>query len=241
MEAYMKKLAEKVALVAELCIGLVFILTTILYMANAIPQYSEWRENGVLSVLMIVLALIFLGIAAYLLYVNLSDRENLKRILLFCDSESATHTNIKVVDNIVTGCAKQVDGIAIRKIRINSDEKGGFIASIFVKVSVDNVAESINKLRCLLTESFKNTLGLTFNTINFHIEKIRGKYVPNVKKAEEEAQQLTERQAETAENYEEPLATDSTPAEADVKTDVAEEKRDVKEETKRDEDDLIGA
>lgn len=227
----MKKLAEKVALVAELCIAFIFILTTILYMVNAIPQQAEWRENGVMSVVMIVLAIIFLGIAAYLLYINLSDRENLKRILLFSDSGSATHTNIKVIDNIVSGCAKQVDGIAIRKIRINADEKGGFIASIYVKVGVDNVAESINKLRCLLTESFKNTLGISFNTINFHIEKLRGKYVPNVKKAEENAEQLTQKQAESAENYETPLS--------EVTENPAEEM--MTETSDRDDDDLIGA
>ncbi len=227
----MKKLAEKVALVAELCIALIFILTTVLYMVNAIPQQAEWRENGVMSVVMIVLAIIFLGIAAYLLYINLSDRENLKRILLFSDSGSATHTNIKVIDNIVSGCAKQVDGIAIRKIRINADEKGGFIASIYVKVGVDNVAESINKLRCLLTESFKNTLGISFNTINFHIEKLRGKYVPNVKKAEEDAEQLTQKQEESAENYETPLS------------EIAEKPADemLTETSDKDDDDLIGA
>lgn len=205
----MKKLAEKVALVAELCIALVFILTTILYLTNAIPQQTDWQSNGVLVVLMIVLAIIFVVIAAYLLYVNFSCRENLKQILLFCDSKSATHTNTKVIGNIVSGCAKQVDGVTVHKIRVSSDEKGGFIATLNVKVTVDNVAESINKLRCLLTESFKNTLGLSFNTINFNIERIRGKYEPNVKKAEVAAETLTQNQETTSANYEKPLQSRS--------------------------------
>lgn len=201
----MKKLAEKVALVAELCIGAVFILTTVLYLTNSIPQQAEWQVNGVLIALMLVLAAVFAGIAVYLLYVNFSCRENLKQILLFCDSESATHTNTKVIGNIVNGCAKQVDGVAVRKIRICSDEKGGFIATLNVRVTVDNVAESINKLRCLLTESFKNALGLSFNTINFNIERIRGKYEPNVKKAEIAAEQLSKNQETTISNYEKPM------------------------------------
>lgn len=206
----MKKLAEKVALVAELCIAVVFILTTILYLTNAIPQQTDWQSNGVLVVLMIVLAVIFVAIAAYLLYVNFSCRENLKQILLFCDSKSATHTNTKVLGNIVSGCAKQVDGVTVHKIRVCADEKGGFIATLNVKVTVDNVAESINKLRCLLTESFKNTLGLSFNTINFNIERIRGRYEPKEKRAEVAAETLTQNQEATSANYEQPLQKHET-------------------------------
>lgn len=203
----MKKLAEKVALVAELCISLVFILTTLLYITNAIPQQENWQSNGVLVVLMLVLALAFLGMAAFLIYMNFADRENMRHILLFCDSESATHTNIKVIQNIVGGCAKQVNGITVRKIRIRSDEKGGLAFTLKVKVTVDNVAESVNKLRCLLTESFKSTLGLTFNTINFQIERLSGKYSPDTGSVEETAEVLAQNQELTSANYEKP--TDS--------------------------------
>ena len=43
----MKRIAEKVAIVAQICITLVFVLTTVLYMSNVIPQQENWRENGV--------------------------------------------------------------------------------------------------------------------------------------------------------------------------------------------------
>lgn len=228
----MKKLAEKVALVAELCIALVYILTTLLYITNAIPQQENWQANGVMIVLMVVLAVAFVGIAAYLIYMNFADRENLKRILLFSDSESATRTNVKVLQNIVNGCAKQVDGVTVQKLRVKSDEKGGLAATLNVKVTVDNVAESINKLRCLLTESFKDTLGLTFNTINFHIERIRGKYEPTPKKVEENAEILTQNQEVSAANYENPLE-DKTPLYVPERLDTEKT-----EETQKDEAEL---
>ena len=54
-------------------------------------------DNGVLTSLIWVLFFAYLGLSAYMLYVNFSERENLKRVLLFCDAESATHTTTKVV------------------------------------------------------------------------------------------------------------------------------------------------
>lgn len=217
----MKKLSEKVALVAELCIAAVFIITTILYMTNAIPQAENWQENGVMSVLMIVLGAIFLGLAVYLIYMSFSDKQNLKKILLFCDNGSTTHTNVKVIEGIVANCAKLVDGVVVKKIRINSDDKGGYTARINVKVSVENVAESINKLRLLLVDSFKNTLGLTFNSIDFQIEKISGKYTPNVAAAEEAAEKLSE----STKPAESTATEETTPAEESTTEEpVTEEK-----------------
>lgn len=202
----MRKIAEKVAIVAQICIALVFVLTTVLYMMNTIPQQENWQENGVMSVVMIVLAVVYLGISAYLLYVNFSERANLKRILLFCDSDSATRTNVKVIDNVVKGCEKQVDGIKVKKVRVRADEKGGFMAVISVRADADSVAQSVNKLRCLVDDSFKSTLGLTFNTINFEVQKLNGRYTPDVKRADELAQNLQEQQEACAKNYQQPLA-----------------------------------
>ena len=201
----MKRIAEKVAIVAQICITLVFVLTTVLYMSNVIPQQENWRENGVLNVLMIILAVVYLAISAFILYVNFSEGANLKRILLFCDSDSATHATVKVVNNIVKGCAKQVDGIKFKKIKIRSDEKAGFIATISIEVTADSVAENINKLRALVARSFYETLGLKFNTINFNIEKLHGRYSPDASLVEEVAREITQEQEESAELYHEPV------------------------------------
>lgn len=216
----MKKIAEKVALVAQICITLVFVLTTVLYMTGVITYPNEivdemgntvqTEDSSIMMVLMIVLAIVYLALSAYMLYMNFSERENLKHVLLFCDTDSATRTNIKVINNIVNGCAKQVDGIAVRKVKVRSDEKGGLIATFSVKVDAENVAQAVNQLRCLVAASFKTTLGLTFNTINFDIDKLNGKYTPDVKQAEALADELTDKQQTTSENYEHPISADTT-------------------------------
>ncbi len=201
----MRKLAEKVVIVAQICITLVFAIITLLNMTAVFPENEIAVNNGVLTSLIIVLFLLYLGLSVYLIYVNFSERENVKQVLLFCDSESATRTTAKVVKNIVNSCAKQTTGITVRKTKIRSDEKKGFAITLRVNVNADNVAETIDTFRCLLADSFKNTLGLSFNTINFEINKLQTRYVPNVPTAEEKAEKLGDQREVTTEIYDNPL------------------------------------
>ena len=201
----MRKLAEKVVIVAQICITLVFAIITLLNMTAVFPENEIAVNNGVLTSLIIVLFLLYLGLSVYLIYVNFSERENVKQVLLFCDSESATRTTAKVVKNIVNSCAKQTTGITVRKTKIRSDEKKGLAITLRVNVNADNVAETIDTFRCLLADSFKNTLGLSFNTINFEINKLQTRYVPNVPTAEEKAEKLGDQREVTAEIYDNPL------------------------------------
>ena len=201
----MRKLAEKVVIVAQICITLVFAIITLLNMTAVFPENEIAVNNGVLTSLIIVLFLLYLGLSVYLIYVNFSERENVKQVLLFCDSESATRTTAKVVKNIVNSCAKQTTVITVRKTKTRSDEKKGFAITLRVNVNADNVAETIDTFRCLLADSFKNTLGLSFNTINFEINKLQTRYVPNVPTAEEKAEKLGDQREVTAEIYDNPL------------------------------------
>lgn len=202
----MRKLAEKVVIVAQICITLVFAIITLLDMTAVFPENEiQTYDNGVLTSLIIVLFLLYLGLSVYLIYVNFSERENVKQVLLFCDSESATRTTAKVVKNIVNACAKQTTGVTVRKTKIRSDEKKGFAITLKVNVNADNVAETIDTFRCLLSDSFKNTLGLTFNTINFEINKLQTRYVPSVPTAEEKAEKLGDQREVTTEIYDNPL------------------------------------
>ena len=121
----MRKITEKVAIVALVCIALVFVVTTVLYMAGVIAPQENWAANGVSGPLVIVLAVLFAGLSAYLIYENFSTHANVKRVLLYCDSESATSADRRVVTNIVNGCAKQVEGIKVKKTRIAADDKQG--------------------------------------------------------------------------------------------------------------------
>ena len=122
---------------------------------------------------------------------------------LFC-SESATHANVKVIRNIVKSCAKKVKGIRIRRSKIRLDEKQGFGITVKVDANTHNVSESIDKLRCLLADAFKNTLGMTFNSINFVIRRLKSSYKPDVEKAEKMAKTLTQQRELSADIYASP-------------------------------------
>lgn len=212
----MRKLAEKVAIVAQICITLVFAITALLNTTNILytDDYGYGTrepvvvDNGVLTSLIWVLFATYLGLSAYILYVNFSERENLKRVLLFCDSESSTHTTTKVVHRIIANCAKQTEGVTVKKTRIRPDEKQGFTINLKIKVNADNVSQVVDTFRCMLADSFKNTLGLTFNSINFEVVKLNTRYVASVKNAEEQAEKLGEQRDVATEIYNEPLEND---------------------------------
>ena len=199
----MRRIAEKVAIIAQICITLVFVVTTLLSVTNVIP-WNNNNNNGVLVTMLIIMAIIYGLLSAYIIYVNFSETENIRKILLFCDSESATHANVKVIRNIVRSCARKVDGIRVKRIKMRIDEKHGLMVTLKVDVSTHSVSESIDVLRCLVADAFKNTLGLTFNTINFEIRKLKSNYQPDVEKAEEIAKTITEQRELSADIYASP-------------------------------------
>ena len=186
----MKRIAEKVVLVAHICVTFVFALLTVLYVTNAIPQ-EDVSDNSIVLVLLLVLAVVYVGLCAYLLYVAFSEKVNVKRILLYYDSESETRAKSNVVNNIVNGCAKQVRELKVQKVKVRLDEKLGLIATIYVKASAENISESIGRLRKLLIDNFKTTLGLTFNAINFEISQLTKKFVPDEAKSKAQNEKVT--------------------------------------------------
>lgn len=201
----MRKVTEKVAIIAQICITLVFVITTLLYISNVIPEREALANNGMTATLIVILAIVYALLSVYLLYVNFSEREALRQVLLFCDSESATHANVKVVRNIVRSCAKKVSGVRVRRVKMRIDEKQGFVITLKVNVSGNELSVTIDKLRCLIADSFKNTLNLTFNTINFEIARLKSHYTPNVERAEKLAKTLTEQRELSADIYEQPF------------------------------------
>ncbi|MCX4287556.1 MAG: hypothetical protein OSJ68_09805, partial [Clostridia bacterium] len=96
----------------------------------------------------------------------------------------------------VKGCANEVPDVKVRRTKLRVDDKQGLIATLYVEISADNISTSLEKLRLLLVDSFKNTLGITFSTINFEIDKLNKKFVPNKERAEQNAE-VTEEKTET--------------------------------------------
>ncbi|MCH5152767.1 MAG: hypothetical protein J1F68_02240 [Clostridiales bacterium] len=200
----MRKITEKIAICVQVCITLIFVITTILYITGVIPYNDGLRDNGVFVTLLVILAIVYGLLSAYIIYINFSEAEYLRQILLFCDSESATHANVKVIRNIVHSCAKKVHGIRVRKTKMRMDEKQGFDITVKIDVNTHNVSQSVDKLRCLIADAFKNTLGLTFNSINFVIRRLKSSYKPDVEKAEKQAKTLTQQRELSADIYASP-------------------------------------
>lgn len=201
----MRKLAEKIAIVAQICIALVFVLTTLVYTLNIFPQGEYNVEGGVLTAVLIVLGVAYVLLSGFLLYENFSNTENLKRIMLYCDSESATLTSVKVVGNIVKDCAKTAGGISVKKVKLKTDENNGLTLTLKVNVSADVVSKPVDTMRCLLADSFAKILGITFNSINFQVVKLKSGYSPSISKAKEQAEAIAEYREQDIERHNDPI------------------------------------
>lgn len=201
----MRKVTEKIAIVAQICITLIFVVTTLLYITGVIPYNEGLIDNGVFVTLLIILAITYGLLSAYIIYVNFSEYEALRQVLLFCDSESSTRASVKVVRHIVRSCDKRVEHIRVRKVKMRLDEKQGFVITLKVNVSGNEFSQAIDKLRCLIADSFKNTLNLTFNSINFEVRRLKSHYTPNVERAEKLAKTLSEQRELSADVYEQPF------------------------------------
>ena len=231
----MRKITEKIAIVAQICITLIFVVTTLLYIMGAIPYNEGIIDNGVFVTLLIILAITYGLLSAYIIYVNFSEYEALRQVLLFCDSESSTRANVKVVRNIVKSCDKKVKGIRVRRVKMRLDEKQGFVITLKVNVSGDELSVAIDKLRCLIADSFKNTLNLTFNSINFEIRRLKSRYTPNVERAEKLAKTLSEQRELSADIYEQPFQDNCEKCDDSQAGRVGDEKETTDESEEKDE------
>lgn len=217
----MRKIAEKVALVAQICVAVVFVIVAMLYAFGIIPQI-ELQNNAVVVVVMIVLAVIFVGTSIYLLYMNFSELQNIKRVLLYADSKCATTTTLKVVNKIARNCADKIDGVHIKKTKIRADEKKGYVATFTVQVSASSVTPALEQLRCLIEDSFKDTLGLTFNTITFEVAKLTSEPTADVDQAKKRAQTITESADQVQNAYETPDSQQDGDEPVEAQTDADE-------------------
>ena len=205
----MRKIGEKVALVAQICVAVVFVATSILY-ALGVIEPIVWQGNAVMAVVLFVLAAIFVGTSVYLVYTNFCEVQNLKRILLYADCKSATTTNVKVLTKIAQNCSNKIDGVRIVKTKIRADEKKGYIATFVVEVISQTATPALEQLRCLVEDSFKQTLGLVFNTITFDVVKLSSEPKADVKRAQKRAKAITDGAEQVQDIYQNPTGEKPT-------------------------------
>lgn len=188
----------KIALVAHICVATVFVLTAVLYMMGWVGV--EVVEGGLLGAAAIVLFILYVALSAYLLYVAFASKPKLKRVLLFCDCASATTANGRVIEKIVRTCAKHCDGLKVNKARVTEDDHSGFALTVHVSIKSGEAQNAIDKMRCMLQDSFVDTLGLQFNSINFVIDKLSS-FTPNSVQADRKAEELVEQRRQAQEQY----------------------------------------
>ncbi len=201
----MKKIAEKIALVALICITFMFVLLAVLYASDVIPQKAA-ADSGATIVVLSVLAAMYIGLSVYLLLLNFSEVFNVKRILLFYDAEMTTRASHKVVKNIIRGCAKEFPQFKIRRTVFRVDDKMGLVANISLEsVVAEDINNYLPQLKNLLVQSFAESLGLKFNAINFDVVKLSKKYTPT------DTQLEISRQTAEDEDYEGEYNSEQTP------------------------------
>ena len=187
----MRKIAEKIAVVAQTCIALVFVATTLL-------QNLAVQQIAITSVAIWVLAIVWVACTLYIVWCNFSTKQSLKKILVASSCNSATTTNHRVVGKTIAKCAHLVQGVKLKKYQLSTDEKHGFVLNLAINYHGKDVAFATEKLRCLLVDAFASTLGVAFNTITFEICKFSTTYTPNVEQAHRTAEQLAQDAEQTA-------------------------------------------
>ncbi len=204
----MRKIADKVVLVAHISISAIFVLVTILMFINVIPLTFD---NGLLVIdgfvmaLVMILAGIYIALTGYLLYSAFAQRNVVKQVLLYADEYNETNATSTVIRKIANSSAKLVNGVKVKKLRITAGEKGKLHMKLTVTVQSDDVAYTIDTLRCLLVEHYASVLSLTFDSIDFNITHINSNNIPDIDKAQKQAEVLRAGRVIIQEISEQPL------------------------------------
>lgn len=204
----MRKIADKVVLVAHISISAIFVLVTILMFVNIIPLTFD---NGLLIIdgfvmaMVMILAGIYLVLTAYLLYSAFAQRNVVKQVLLYADEYNETNATSTVIRRIANDSAKCVKGVKVKKLRITAGEKGKLNMRLTVVVDSDDVAYTIDTLRCLLVEHYNSVLSLTFDSIDFNITRVNSNTVPDIDKAHTQAEALRASRIVVQEIAEQPI------------------------------------
>lgn len=199
------KTLQKIAVVAQIAVALIFVATSLLFVFDVLPSGRAFADNGLLGTLIAALAIVYLGLSAFVIYANFWQRERLRQVLLHCDSESATRVKAKIIKNIAKKCCKCTDGVKFCKTKVATDEKNGLTLTVTVDVSANNATHSVDVLRCMLEDAFQTTLGLSFNSTNFVIRKLNGGFDPNTQNAEQKAKTLVQQRELSEDIYRQPF------------------------------------
>ncbi len=224
---------EKIALIAQICIGSIYILFILFIPLGALDV--TLFDNRLVKILLGILAFLYLGLGIFLLYKTFSNNEKLKQLVLFSDSESTTKTTANVIKNIVEKEGRKIDGVRVTKVKIRQDDKYGFGLKISLKISNNDVEDCVDKLRCILADMFFNGLGFKFNSIDFDVTRISTRYVADENSAETQMKELQSKRRCSKKYIHEPLDSvivDDKEKEIEIGIDDETSKKESKKERK---------
>lgn len=171
----MKGNLYKILLVVCITAGTVFVVLGMLFAFGVVP----WQDavGPVFALFASLLAVSFVATAAYLLFETFWKKEKADAMLLFGDKGGAVRLDKKVVRSVVDGCARQVDGIKIKKIRLAENQKHGYDLQLTVKVASD-VCAAVTSMRQLVEQSFESELCVKFDSLDIFVDSLNGRFTP---------------------------------------------------------------
>lgn len=209
-EKKMKGNLYKILLVVCITAGTVFVVLGMLFAFGVVP----WQNavGPVFALFASLLAVSFVVTAAYLLFETFWKKEKADAMLLFGDKGGAVRLDKKVVRSVVDGCARQVDGIIIKKIRLAENQKHGYDLQLTAKVKTSDVCASVTAMRQLVEQSFERELCVKFDSLDIFVDSLNGRFTPKAivsndqDEAEEKQKSLSEKSSETEESRPEATA-----------------------------------
>lgn len=172
----MKGNLYKILLVVCITAGTVFVVLGMLFAFGVVP----WQNavGPVFALFASLLAVSFVVTAAYLLFETFWKKEKADAMLLFGDKGGAVRLDKKVVRSVVDGCARQVDGIKIKKIRLAENQKHGYDLQLNVKVKNSDVCAAVTSMRQLVEQSFESELCVKFDSLDIFVDSLNGRFTP---------------------------------------------------------------
>lgn len=199
----MRQNLEKIAVIAQVLIGIIFVLFVMLIPFGVLE--AGIFDNSLVRILLGILSALYLVTSAFLLISAFTGTGALRRLLLFSDSESKTMTTARVIKKLVVSEGKKIKGVFVKKVGILQDDKYGFKLKVTVAITGSDVEESVDTFRCMLADSFYYGLGVRFNSIDFVIKNLRPKYMADLDTSQKQAKLLKEKRDCSKQYIHEPL------------------------------------
>lgn len=187
----MKKLFEKIVSIATAIIGTLFMILLLVVMFQGMD--IRQMDNQLVHALMITLAIVFTVLLGLSIYAAFLDTDKLSSIILFKDKESATKASMSVVKSTAKKAAKAVEGAKLTKVRLIADENGNVRLKVDLKVTTENVDDTVINVRAQVEDAFEKIYGVKFHYIDINLVKVKNNFKSDQKDIDAKVAQLKDK------------------------------------------------